>query len=90
MTLTTRTTELIAKHIVLDPHRSGPAYARLRDEGVHVWALIAALQSNGWDLADVAEDFAVPAEAVEAAIAYYAQHHEAIDARLAINAAAFS
>jgi hypothetical protein len=33
----------------------------------------------------VAADYAIPLEAVEAAIAYYRQHTEVIEARLAAN-----
>jgi uncharacterized protein (DUF433 family) len=75
----------------MDPHRPGPADARLRDSGVPLWALISYLQrAVGGEVAQAAEDYAVPVEAVEAALAYYQQseqHRQLIDARIALNAA---
>jgi uncharacterized protein (DUF433 family) len=41
----------------------------------------------GRDADRVATSYAVPIEAVEAALAYYTQNREIIDARLAANAA---
>jgi hypothetical protein len=38
-------------------------------------------------LGDAYSPYAVPAEAVEAALAYYARNQEIVDARLAANAA---
>ena len=39
------------------------------------------------DVARVADDYEVPREAVEAALAYYRRHREVIDARIAANSA---
>jgi uncharacterized protein (DUF433 family) len=79
---------LIERHIAPDPAGRGAAYARLRDYGTPVWALVGYL---GGDAAGgverVAADYAVPVEAVRAALAYYARHKALIDAKLLLNAA---
>jgi uncharacterized protein (DUF433 family) len=80
--------ELIARYI--EPGLTGPANARLADEGVHVWALIGYLRANGGDIGRVAADYALSREAVEAAIAYYEHYRAAIDARLALQASYFA
>jgi uncharacterized protein (DUF433 family) len=40
----------------------------------------------GGDIAELAEAYEVPREAVEVALAYYRQHRATIDARLLLNA----
>jgi uncharacterized protein (DUF433 family) len=40
----------------------------------------------GDDVAQVAADYALPSEAVEAAMAYYRRHKDLIDARIVANA----
>ena len=79
---------LIAQHIDANPHGRGPADARLREYGTSVWALIAALQACAWNKVATADDFEIPVEAVDAAIAYYHAHKAAIDAKLLLNTAA--
>lgn len=79
--------ELIDRWIELDRRRPGPDEARLHQYGVHVWALVGHFQAIGGDAAQVARDYHVPVEAVEAALAYYQKHKCLIDARLAANAA---
>lgn len=71
-----------------DPHRPGPDRARLVDDGIPVWALIAHLQGLDGDVSAVARDYMVSEGAVVAAIAYYLKHRSVIDARIAMNAAA--
>ncbi len=66
--------ELIERYIENSPY--GKADARLRDHGVH----------NG-DIDEVVYDYCVPREAIEAALAYYHQNKEYIDARLLLNSA---
>ena len=75
--------------IALDPHRPGPAFARLVEYGRPVWAIIAYLQGYDWDVAKVAEMFAIPEEAVRAAIAHYEADPKYIDAWLLLNRSAF-
>ncbi len=84
----TRDDALIVDHIDMNPQGRGLAEARLTDFGTPVWALIAYLDARKGDLAAVAEDYELPIEAVEAAIAFYKRHKPLIDARLLVNAAA--
>jgi uncharacterized protein (DUF433 family) len=80
--------ELIARYIEENPNRRGPADARLRDEGTAVWALISYLQAVAQgDLQATAEAYGISTEAMQAALAYYEQHQEPINARIAWNAA---
>jgi uncharacterized protein (DUF433 family) len=71
-----------------NPYYPGPQEARLVEYGVSVWVLIAYLRAVGDDVARVADDYALPLEAVEAAIAYYREHQSLIDAQIAMNAVA--
>lgn len=79
--------QLIARYIEPNPHKGGLAEARLVDYGIAVWALIAYWQGVQGDAAQVANDYDIPREAVEAALAYYRRHQNVIEARLAANAA---
>jgi uncharacterized protein (DUF433 family) len=76
---------LIAGYIEENPAKPGPADARLIGYGVPVWALIGYLSAVGHRARDVAADYDLPMEAVEAALAYYKHHQAVIDARLAAN-----
>lgn len=80
---------LIERYIDLDTGRypGGKADARLRDYGVSVWAVIGYLRVVGHDVDRVAQDYAIPREAVEAALAYYRRYQSLIDARLLLNTA---
>ena len=80
---------LITQYIELNPHRPGLDEARLKNYGVAVWALIGYLPAVGNDVSQVAHDYDVPVEAVEAAIAYYRRHRPLIDARIAAKSAEF-
>jgi uncharacterized protein (DUF433 family) len=82
--------ELIERYIEQDPYRPGSNGARLRDYGVSVWALIAYYQAAEGDINRVAADYELPPEAVEAALAYYRQHKESIDVRIAEHVATFT
>jgi uncharacterized protein (DUF433 family) len=74
--------KLIERHVALD--RIGdPARASLTESGVPIWAIVGHWRSAGEDAADVAQAYRLPAEAVEAALAYYRQHLAEIDGRLA-------
>lgn len=79
--------DLIARHIVDDPYRPGPAEVRLADSGVSVWAIIGYLPTVNGDVERAARDYDIEPDAVRAAIAWYHQHKTAIDERLAANAA---
>ena len=83
--LTRNETEaLIKRHI--EPHpapvKEGDARYRLKERGVPVYAIIGSMTPTFANADDVTDAFAVSREAVDAAIAYYQQHTEAIDTRL--------
>ena len=79
--------ELIQRYVEANPHRPGLDEARLRDYGVPVWALVGHLEAVDDDICQVASDYHLPREAVEAALAYYRRYRPLIDARIAANAA---
>ena len=81
---------LIEHYIETDPSRPGPGGARLKEYGVPVWALVGHMNAVHGEVAQVAEDYDLPREAVEAALAYYHRHQAAIDAKLLANAASFA
>lgn len=80
------TSELIKKHIQLDIE-GAPQTARLTDSAVPLWALIGLYKTTK-DIHAVAEDYDVPEEAVQAAVAFYKQPHirTVIDAKLVVAA----
>jgi uncharacterized protein (DUF433 family) len=80
---------LIERYIEPDPFRPGPGEARLKEYGVPVWALVGHMNAVHGRVAQVAEDYDLPKEAVEAALAFYDRHRVAIDARLESNAEHF-
>lgn len=80
-----RDKDFITRYIEANPQKSGRDEVRLKEFGVSVWALIGYLQAVHGNIDQVAEDYGLPREAVEAAIAYYEQHRILIDARIAAN-----
>jgi uncharacterized protein (DUF433 family) len=78
-------TELIDRYIEPNPHKPGEAEVRLRGSGVSVWVIVDYWSSAGFDKQQVANDFDLPLEAVEAALAYYKVHKLLVDARIALN-----
>lgn len=80
-------TQLIDQYIEPNPYRPGAANARLREYGVSIWALVGYYEAVRRDPDRVAHDYRLPREAVDAALAYYQKHKNAIDARLAENVA---
>ena len=85
-----REQQLIERWIELNPARPGPHEARLKEHGVPVWVLVGYWQGSAHDADTVARAYEVPVEAIAAALAYYQQHQALIDARIALNAAAFT
>ncbi len=77
---------LIAQYLEPNPNRPGAADWWVKDRGVSVWALVGYWKTPGQDVESVARAYAIPPEAVEAALAYYRRHQELIDDRLAANA----
>jgi uncharacterized protein (DUF433 family) len=89
MAIQERSQPPLERWIEPNPFAPGLQEAQLVEYGIPVWALIAHLRVAG-DPQRVAEDYEVPLEAVEAALAYYALHRYLIDARIALNDAALS
>jgi uncharacterized protein (DUF433 family) len=81
--------ELIARYIdpEWDRYPAGRADARLKRYGVPVWALVGQLEAIGGDLDQLAADYEVPRDVVDAAMAYYRQNKKYIDARILLNRA---
>ena len=79
--------ELIDRLIEQNPHRPGLSEAWIAAYGVPVWALIGYLGMVDGNADQVALDYDLPREAVEAALAYYRRHQAVIEARIAANAA---
>jgi uncharacterized protein (DUF433 family) len=77
--------ELIHEYVVPDPSQLGPVEVRLKDFGIHVWAIVGDLRAYGFDIKRVAEVHGLPPEYVRAALAYYRQHADIIDGRLREN-----
>jgi uncharacterized protein (DUF433 family) len=84
---TSQAAKRIARWIESDPARPGPANARLKDYGIHVWALVGHLPAAQGDATQVARDYHIPVEAVQGALAFYDEHRSAVDAKLEANAA---
>jgi uncharacterized protein (DUF433 family) len=78
---------LIETFVERDPYAPEVEEARIVGYGVPVWALVGHAQATGGDSEEVARDYDLPREAVEAAMAYYRRHKAAIDTRIAANAA---
>jgi uncharacterized protein (DUF433 family) len=77
--------QLIDRYIEVVPGL-GAAGARMRETGVDIWALVTYYKyAVARDVAAVARDYDIPIEAVEAALAYYAQHTDVLDARIVAN-----
>ena len=85
--MTTDEKKLIAQYINRrrDNAPVESADAQLIDYGVPVWTLIGHLRAVNGDMESVAHDYALPIEAVQAALAYYHRYKTYIDARLLLN-----
>lgn len=62
-------TDALSQHVEADPIHTGPGDVRLVASGVAVWAIVGHLAAVEWDLAQTAEDYAIPVVEVEAALA---------------------
>jgi uncharacterized protein (DUF433 family) len=80
------TTEaLIDQYIDPNPWGGGGRHrAKLKEYGVSVWALVNRL-NTGTSIPDLAREYRLPEEAVEAAQAFYEQNQAIIDAWILIN-----
>lgn len=70
---------LIEKYIFVPPF-GDPGAARVVGPGVSVWALIAYYEAVDHDTNQVAHDYRLCRDAVDAAVAYYRRHQPLIDA----------
>jgi len=86
---TRRDEELIAQYIAPHPKKPGADQAIIAGHDVSVWALIGYLHGTSESVPNVAADYDLPVEAMEAAMAYYQQYKALIDSRIAVNDAAF-
>ncbi len=81
--------QLIEKHIDLDydryPYRRADAW--LRESGVSIWVIIRNLDMYQGDRGQVARDFDLSEEEVDAALAYYQRHKKYVDARITLDEA---
>lgn len=78
--------ELIARYIERNLDKAAVYDARLNPYGVSVWAIVGRLEAVAGDI-DAATEYDVPRAAIEAAVAYYERHKDAIDARREANRA---
>ena len=74
-----------------DPHRPGKSRARLLDPGIPVWSIVGYLRAlepefSATSIDGAAGAFDVPVSTVTAAVAYYLEHRDAIDAVLTLHA----
>lgn len=77
--------ELVAALIEPDPYHPGSMNVVVRERRVPVWALVNYLVAAEGDIDRVAADYRISTDAVRAALAYYKDHKEIIDARLEAN-----
>jgi uncharacterized protein (DUF433 family) len=78
----TRERALIERWIRPHPYQAGPGDVVLAESSVPVYAIIGQLPVYKGNLDQVADDYEVPREAVEAALAYHRRHRAVIDARI--------
>lgn len=76
---------LLADYIERPSSHPGIADARIAGSSVPVWAIIGYLRAADWDIQQTADDYGIAIDAVNAAIAFYELHQEAIDARISAN-----
>lgn len=63
--------------------------ASLRGRGLDVWEVIATVRDNDGSMSGAAAYLQVPAGLVEAAVAYYGEYQEEIDAEIEANEAEY-
>lgn len=72
------------RFIEKDPRApDNPGAARLRESGVHVWALVVPVKGYQGDIRRVAEEYDLTVREVKAAMGYYNRHQRAVDAEIA-------
>ena len=73
---------LVAQYIESDPVEPGISAARLRGSGIAVLTLVRDLIAARGNVAQVAETYDIPWEAVVAARTFYLEHTVVIDGRI--------
>lgn len=76
---------LLNQYIQFDPDKSGVDQVRVIPADVPVWVIVAQVEGVDGDVSQVADDYELPREAVEAALIFYRRNRAAIDARRAEN-----
>jgi len=77
--------ERFSHYIEENPFKPGLANARLVESGMAIWAFAGALEAAENDATQMARDYELFPEQVEAAIAYYRRYKEIIDDRRTAN-----
>ena len=81
--------QLIAHWIEPNPHHPSLAEAWVLPGHVSLWVVIRQLQLEHWEPEGITEGYGLPAEAVQAAVAYYQRHQAVVDDRIAQSRAFF-
>lgn len=63
--------------------------ASLVGRGLDVWEVIATVRDNDGSVTEAADYLAIPAGLVEAAVAYYGEYRDEVDADIALNDAEY-
>jgi uncharacterized protein (DUF433 family) len=82
--------EMIEHYVDPAPGGFGIARARLRDSGTSVAAIIADLDAEDGDFQQVAQDFSTMIEAILAAVYFYWQRKDVIDAEVTVRRSGFT
>jgi uncharacterized protein (DUF433 family) len=77
--------ELVAALIEPDPYHPGPMDVVVRERHIPVWALVNYIVAAEGDIDQTAAAYNISTDAVRAAITYYKDHKEIIEARLEAN-----
>lgn len=90
--------ELLAM-VKRDSSRPGRAFARLVEYETPIWAIILhmttfggsvdATNSTAAEIADAADAYRIPEQAVRAAVAFYTKYRPSVDAFLLLNSESF-
>ena len=77
--------QLIEKWLEINPAKPIRAEVRTNVGAVPVWAIVGNLDPHAGDIHDLAEAYALPIDAIRAALAYYRRNTSVIDARIEAN-----
>jgi len=83
-----RRIELLEEHMDMEYVRTefasnyDKADGKLKKEGIPAWALVGYLMATNWDMEQTRADYDIEMEKLEAAVVYYIQYKDVIDAKL--------